>query len=262
MSHDWTKYLAYNHHYKSDGIGYNGYSEASSKVQTIVDTMLITKKIIASNIDQLLIVIAVKPNFDSDFLNSCLIFAESQQIKPIIIINKVDLPESTVFAAKISELYHNKLSYTIVKLSALDHCKSLMPILSKQKNLLIGQSGMGKSTIINQIIPDAKTRTGELGKFEQSGCHTTTNANLYHIGIDSSIIDCPGLQGFGLYDVAIDELITFFPELIEFIGKCKFHNCRHLSEPGCVITQAYQLGKIDMGRFNYLQNLTNTLLKT
>lgn len=218
-------------------------------------------KIIASNVEQLLIVIAVKPSFDSDFLNSCLIFAEAHQIEPIIVLNKIDLPESKDFILKIEELYQKKLSYSLIKLSALGNCNKLNSVLAHKNSLFIGQSGMGKSTITNQIIPSAKSRTGELGKFEASGCHTTTNATLYHINADSSIIDCPGLQGFGLYDINIEDLISYFPELQKYIGQCKFHNCRHLTEPGCVVTKAHADGVLDSGRFNYLQNLTQQLLQ-
>lgn len=216
-------------------------------------------KIIASNVDQILIVIAIKPHFDSDFLNSCLIFAESSQITPIIILNKTDLPESADFITKIDRLYAKKLHYMVSKLSALNNCDELNQILSNKTSLLIGQSGVGKSTITNKIIPLANTRTSGLGKQDMSGCHTTTNATLYHINATSDLIDCPGLQGFGLYDVPLDGLVSFFPEFRDYLGKCKFNDCRHLNEPGCVIIAAKNVFDID--RFSYLQRLTRNLLE-
>lgn len=220
------------------------------------------RKIIASNIDQILIVIAVKPHFESDFLNSCLTFAESSEIKPIIVINKSDLPESIAFIQQIEELYAKKLAYTVVKLTAIDNCKILTEILANHSNLLIGQSGVGKSTITNQLIAGAKIRTGGLGKLDMSGCHTTTNATLYHIDKTTSIVDCPGLQGFGLYDVPLDSMVSFFPEFRNYLGKCKFNDCRHLNEPGCAIIAVAENGVFDETRFSYIQRLTRILLGT
>lgn len=217
-------------------------------------------KIIASNIDQMLVVIAVKPNCNLNFLNNCLIFAESSEIFPIILLNKTDLEESLEFIEKIEELYSKKLGYQVIKLSAKSGCLQIIPLLKDKKNLLIGQSGMGKSTIINQLVPNAFTRTGDISKSENSGCHTTTNAQLYHIDENTDIIDCPGLQEFGLYHLDVDQLLEYFPELRDFYGKCKFRNCRHLNEPGCEIKNLQSMGKIDELRFKLLQNITQTLL--
>ena len=218
------------------------------------------RKIIASNIDQILIVVAVKPHFDADFLDSCLTFAESSEIKPIIIVNKSDLLESKAFLEQIEALYARKLAYQIIKLAAINNCDGLTEILSGKSNILIGQSGVGKSTLTNKLIAGAVIKTGGLGKLDMSGCHTTTNATLYHINKTTSIVDCPGLQGFGLYDVPIDGLVSFFPEFREYLGKCKFKNCRHLDEPGCVIIADLEHNLFDQKRFGYLQRLTKTLL--
>lgn len=217
-------------------------------------------KIIASNIDQILIVIAVKPRFDSDFLNSCLTFAESSEIKPIIVINKSDLSESIAFIQQIEDLYVKSLSYPVIKLSAIDNCNILNDVLVNKRNLLIGQSGVGKSTITNKLIDGANTRTGGLGKLDMSGCHTTTNATLYHIYKTTSIVDCPGLQGFGLYDVPLPSMVSFFPEFRRYLGKCKFNNCRHLNEPGCAVIAAAKDGVFDETRFGYLQRLTRDII--
>jgi len=213
-------------------------------------------KIIASNISQLLIVIAIKPNFNLHFLNSCLLSAEAEQISPIILINKTDLLESTDFIAKINALYAVQLGYKVVCLSALDDCSGLKKLLNNKSSLLIGQSGVGKSTITNQIVPGASTRTARLSKSENSGCHTTTNATLYHINKTSSLIDCPGLQEFGLYHLQLDNLTNLFPEFRQYSNLCKFRNCRHINEPGCAITTAFRTGTIDPERFNLFHNLT------
>ncbi len=217
-------------------------------------------KIIASNIDQMLIVVAVKPNCNLNFLNNCLIFAESAGITPIIIINKTDLTESHDFSNKIIQLYNTTLGYEVTKLSAYNGCDAMLLKLTNKNSLLIGQSGVGKSTIINQIIPDGMARTGEISKSENTGCHTTTNAELYHISSNSNIIDCPGLQEFGLYHLDVDRLIEYFPEIKDHLGECKFRNCRHLNEPGCIVKTLYENGQMNRLRFELLQSITNNLL--
>lgn len=216
-------------------------------------------KIIASNVDQILIVTAVKPNCNINFLNNCLIFAESAEIKPIIVLNKTDLLESAELELRLDELYNRKLKYPVIKLSAQQDSSVLTPVLANKTSLLLGQSGVGKSTIINQILPDANTRTGAITKSENSGSHTTTNAELYHINQTTNIIDCPGLQEFGLYHLELDNLIQYFPELRPHAGECRFRNCRHLNEPGCVITKLYGDGQLDGLRFNLLQSISQNL---
>jgi ribosome biogenesis GTPase len=212
-------------------------------------------KIIASNIDQLLIVIAIKPNCNPDFLNRCLIFAESQDIHPIIIINKTDLAESAEFVSTINALYRLQLGYQTLAMSAIKHCEDLLPLIKNKKSLLISQSGMGKSTIINTVIPNAKQITASITKAATSGKHTTTNTTLYHMDNNSYIIDCPGLQEFGLNHLNINDITHYFPECRELIGQCKFRNCRHLNEPNCAIVDAYNQGLINPQRFGFLHRL-------
>lgn len=216
-------------------------------------------KIIASNIDQIVIIIAVKPNCNLNLLNNCLIFAESTQIHPLIVLNKDELAESDDLYNKVNQLYSQQLGYSLLKLSAFGDCSTLKTYLKNKRSLLLGQSGVGKSTIINQIIPQAFTKTGAIMKSEAGGCHTTTNAALYHIDSNSSIIDCPGLQEFGLYHLDPRELTQYFPELCNYRDKCKFRNCRHGQEPDCKIQELYAAGLIDELRFNLFQTLLSNL---
>lgn len=215
-------------------------------------------KIIASNLDQIIIVIAVKPNFNQNFLDSCLICAESSQITPLILINKMDLIESAEFASKIQQLYGDELGYPILELSAVDNCQQLMPYLTGKRNLLIGQSGVGKSTITNQIFPEAKARTAEITKYETSGSHTTTSAALYHIAENTDLIDCPGLQEFGLFHLELTEFAEYFPDLRNYLGQCKFNNCVHLNEPNCAILAALKAGKIQAHRYAFYKRITES----
>jgi ribosome biogenesis GTPase len=212
-------------------------------------------KIIASNLDQLLIVIAVKPNFNLNFLDNCLISAESCEVSPLIVINKTDLAESPEFAHNIKQLYQDKLGYPLIAISAENSCASLKPWLVGKRSLLIGQSGVGKSTITNQIYPAAQARTATIAKFETSGCHTTTNASLYHLDASSDLIDCPGLQEFGLYHLEVSELANHFPEMRKYLGECRFNNCLHLAEPGCAINQAMAAADILPKRYECYRRL-------
>ncbi|MDD3266233.1 MAG: ribosome small subunit-dependent GTPase A [Burkholderiales bacterium] len=216
-------------------------------------------KMIASNVDQVLIVIAVKPNFNINFLNSCLLACESGEIDPIVIINKSDLAETPEFSEDIHNLYNKKLNYQIIQLSALDNCSELHQILQNKTTVLIGQSGVGKSTITNQIHPNANARTGEIAKYENSGTHTTTNASLYHINETSDLIDCPGLQEFGLFHLDVSDTAHYFPEMRELIGKCKFNNCIHVNEPQCAIIDAVNNKIIDKRRYLFYTHLINRL---
>lgn len=216
-------------------------------------------KLIASNVSQIIIIIAIKPNFNPNFLNSCLLFAESANIRPRIMINKSDLAQSAEFIQQITGLYQDQLGYLVTSLSAHIDCAGLISVLNNEQSLLIGQSGVGKSTITNWLIPQANTSVNEITKSENSGRHTTTNTTLYHINETSALIDCPGLQEFGLYHLSVDELPSLFPELRPYLGKCRFRNCQHLNEPGCVITEAYEKLQIDKVRFQLLQALVRKL---
>ena len=216
-------------------------------------------KIIASNIHQIIIVVAIKPNFNPAFLDSCLISAETSGIKPLILVNKMDLAESAEFAQQLEDLYVKQLGYSLIKISASKDCGALIPWLENKRSLLIGQSGMGKSTITNIICPEAGARVKEITKYETSGAHTTTNATLYHINQTSDLIDCPGLQEFGLFHIEADQLAEYFPEMRDLLGQCKFMNCRHLQEPNCAVSQAVKNGKINPERYAFYQRLAENL---
>lgn len=216
-------------------------------------------KMIASNIKQLMIVIAVKPTFNINFLNSCLIAAEAENIQPIIILNKSDLPESNEFITKIVDLYHDKLGYQIEIHSSNKHNENLTQLVQNSRSLLIGQSGVGKSTITNWLFPNANARIGDIAKYENSGKHTTTNATLYILDEQTELIDCPGLQEFGLFHIDITTLAEYFPEMREYLGQCKFNNCIHLSEPQCKIVELVNDGKIEQSRYIFYKNLCSRL---
>lgn len=216
-------------------------------------------KIIASNLDQVIIVISAKPSFYSEFLNSCLVCCETSEITPLIVVNKIDLPESQNLFDSISRLYNKQLNYPLISICASEGCEQLMPYLNHKRSLLIGQSGVGKSTITNQIYPAAKARTGNLAVSNKNGRHTTTNATLYHINDTSELIDCPGLSEFGLYHLDAQQAANYFPEMRNFLGQCRFNNCHHINEPNCAIITAVNSGVIDQQRYLFYLRLMDKL---
>ncbi len=222
-------------------------------------------KIIASNLNQLLIVTAVVPNVNLFFINSCLICAHEQNIQPIILINKSDLQESAEFIKKIKHLYNEILKYPIITIAANNMQNNdleynlLYSIILNHQSVLIGQSGVGKSTITNKIIANANATTNSISKSGNTGHHTTTHATLYTINATSTLIDCPGLQEFGLYHLEVSEILNYFPEFREYIGKCKFRNCRHINELGCAILN--DITKFDKTRIEFLWQITKKLLQ-
>jgi len=208
-------------------------------------------KLIASNVDQIIIVISVTPNFNQSMLDNCLVFAEYAEIKPIILINKSDLVESAVFIQNITKLYASCLGYTVLAISAYaERIPELEALIANKSSLFIGQSGVGKSTITNTLHPIANNKVQELTRSLNSGKHTTTHATLYYVNDTSKIIDCPGMQDFGLNYVESSNLAHYFPEMRKLLGKCKFSNCLHHNEPQCNI-KSHLNTDIDMSRYNY-----------
>lgn len=201
----------------------------------------------AANVDQLLIVVAPEPVFSDDLLGRALIAARSAGIEPIIILNKTDLLDSLPRArAKLASL--SGAGVHIIEISALSDeavRSALLPTLKGKCSLLLGQSGMGKSTILNALIPDARAHTQEHSQALGTGKHTTTTTRLYHLPDGSGdLIDSPGFQAFGLYHLSPSDIERGFPEFQEGIAHCRFYNCTHRHEPGCGVLAALDKGEI------------------
>ncbi len=195
------------------------------------------QKLIAANVSQLAIVVAAEPSFSEELINRCLVAAEVQDMHALILLNKCDLKDAAAAALARLEPYA-QAGYRIIELSALEGAEPLRALFANQATLLVGQSGMGKSTIVNALFPDAHVATREISAFLASGRHTTTQARLYRLDADSTLIDCPGLQEFGLHHLSRQDIESGFIEFRSFLGQCRFQNCRHLSEPGCALTKA------------------------
>ena len=147
------------------------------------------------------------------------------------------------------------MGYPLITLSAKQDISPLRPYLQGETSVLVGQSGMGKSSIINALLPAAQAHTREISQALNSGKHTTTHARLYHLDDDSHIIDSPGLQEFGLAHVNEMDIAYAFIEFRPYLGHCRFSNCRHLVEPGCAVLEAVIAGKIDRRRLGTFHKL-------
>jgi len=210
-------------------------------------------KMLAANVTQIIIVLATQPSFYEALLNRCLIAAEAAGIKALIVLNKCDLADNDDAKQKLA--LYTELGYQVLALSATEDISALRPYLQGEASILVGQSGMGKSTIINALLPDADVRTREVSLVLDSGKHTTTAAHLYHLDTHSQLIDSPGLQEFGLHHLSTDDLEHAFIEFRPYLGKCRFNNCKHLQEPDCAIKEAMAINKVTPERLAIYQML-------
>lgn len=206
------------------------------------------QKLIAANVDQLVIVVASEPAFSDDLVTRALIAAESQDIAVLIVLNKCDLSERLADARRQTDVF-SALGYRVLELSALQHAEALRPQLQGRTSVLVGQSGMGKSTLVNALLPEARAATREISLALDSGKHTTTHATLYHLDADSHLIDSPGLQEFGLGHLDRGEIEYAFREFRPYLGQCRFRDCRHDREPDCALRPAVADGSVAKSRF-------------
>jgi ribosome biogenesis GTPase len=211
----------------------------------------IRTKSFAANLDQVVILLAAEPEFSQMQLTRALIAAEAEHITPIIALNKSDLTD--LFARALERLApYTAMGYTVLQL-AIKHGRSgdLVERLQNKTSLILGPSGTGKSTLINQFIPNALVSTGEISHALNSGKHTTTSTNLYWVDTErkTALIDSPGFQEFGLHHIEAMQLAAYMPDFKPHVSECKFYNCTHLHEPGCGVQTAVASGEINASRY-------------
>jgi ribosome biogenesis GTPase len=202
---------------------------------------------LVANIDQVIIEAALEPALDYFLIDKYCIAAELAQAEPLIIINKADLltdEDHARISLLISEYLH--IGYTTLLISVLKNTgvEAFNDRLSGKTSILVGQSGVGKSSLVKRLLPDRDIITGKLSAASGLGKHTTTSTTLYHLPHGGHLIDSPGVRDFHLGRVPDDELGNGFREFHPYLGQCKFNNCRHLSEPGCAIIAAVAEGHI------------------
>ena len=218
------------------------------------------QKLIAANVTQMVIVLAVVPSFYEELLNRCLAAAEHQGMRALIVLNKFDLAAESAQALQSLAVYE-RLGYTVLPLIARRDVTPLREHLAGQLSVLVGQSGMGKSTIINSLVPGAAAAVGDISIALDSGRHTTTYARLYRLGDASALIDSPGMQEFGLQHLSQRDLADAFVEFRPVLGQCRFNDCRHMTEPGCAIVAAVSEGKISLRRLEAYRRIVADLKK-
>lgn len=214
------------------------------------------QKIIAANTTQLVLVTATEPGFSDELLSRAVAAAEHEGMKVLIVLNKCDLT-SGLTAARAMLAPYAAIGYTVVELSATQDASALRPYLKDEVSILVGQSGMGKSTLINSLLPEARAATREISTALDSGKHTTTYARLYALPEGGAIIDSPGLQEFGLAHLSLGELEAAFAEIRPLLGKCRFHDCRHKSEPDCAVKAAVAAGTINPRRYAHFMQISS-----
>ena len=211
------------------------------------------EKTLAANIDQAVIIVAPRPSFSEMFLNLCLVACEAAGIKPFIMLNKKDLPEFE--EARKSLAHFEKIGYPVMPMSAKFDVEPLRPYLDGKTTLLVGQSGMGKSRTVNNLVMRDVAKEAEFSEALDSGKHTTTYTRMYRLDEKTTIIDSPGLQSFGLMHLSDEDIAYAMPDFRQFIGTCKFNDCAHLDEPGCSVIKAGEERKIGATRLTFYQVL-------
>ena len=217
--------------------------------------------IIASNVDQAILVITMKkPRTSLGFIDRFLVSTESFRIPALLVVNKMDQLEGEDeedWLQDIHEIYE-PLGYPVLEVSALkdqDLKAKMIPYLQGKSSLISGHSGVGKSTLLNALIPEAKQETKDISDYSAKGVHTTTFAELFFLPEGGDLIDTPGIKEFGILDIEEEELSHYFPEMRQYLGQCKYNNCTHINEPGCVVRVKLEEGYIHPYRYQSYVNI-------
>ena len=217
---------------------------------------------VAANIDLMLIVFAPEPAPQANLIDRYLVAAENMEVEAALVLNKADLLEPDDVLAGLLDRYAALGYRTLTTHHELPDASDLTALIGKDTLVLVGQSGVGKSSLIQRLLPDASIRVGALSEAADKGRHTTSTAELFHLPEGGRLIDSPGVRDFGLTHVAPDTVFSGFREFSPFLGQCRFRDCQHQSEPGCALTAAVESGDINNERFESFQQIVATLAAT
>ena len=218
-------------------------------------------QIIAANLDQALLVVTLaSPRTSLGFIDRFLVTAEAYAIPAKLVFNKLDLfsGEGLEILAEHKAIYEN-IGYPCYEVSALEgtNIGQIQELLKDKVTLFSGHSGVGKSSLINALLPKLDLRTSEVSEWSDKGTHTTTFAEMFELPQGGFIIDTPGIRELGIIDIEKDELGRFFPEMRSRMQDCRFNNCRHINEPGCAVLDALENGEIELSRYESYLSIYN-----
>ncbi len=211
-------------------------------------------QIIAANLDQaFLIVTLASPRTSMGFIDRFLVTAEAYEIPAKLIFNKLDLfnDEGLKILEEYQSIYENA-GYPCYSVSALKETNldQIRELLKDKVTLVSGHSGVGKSTLINALLPGKELKTGQISDWSDKGKHTTTFAEMFQLPFGGYLIDTPGIRELGVFDIEKQDLGRLFPEIRKLMGNCRFHNCRHINEPGCAVLEALDKGELETSRYD------------
>ena len=222
-------------------------------------------KVMAANIDQIIIVSAVLPQLSLNIIDRYLVICENANIPALIVLNKIDLLDAQARQEVEKQLaIYQKIGYQTLCLSADsgENMATLDAYLAQGTSIFVGQSGVGKSSLINRLLPEVNAQTGEVSDISGLGQHTTTASRLYHLQQGGNLIDSPGIREFGLWHLEPEQITQGYREFQSVLGTCKFRDCKHKDDPGCAVREAVKLGKIDSVRFENYHRLIESREET
>lgn len=249
---------------KEDNASIQGVIEAVEERQSLLSRPDFYDGIkpVAANIDQILIVSSILPAFSSNIVDRYLVAAEDVEITPIILINKIDLLEDDMMdAVQEAVERYQALGYKVIQLS----CKSgegvdlLAQQLNHKTSVFVGQSGVGKSSLVNALLPESEEAIGDISETSGLGQHTTTSAKLLRFSTGGQLIDSPGVREFALWHLPADRVTWCFKEFRAYIGGCKFRDCKHADDPGCLLKKAVEQGEISSDRFENYHSILKSM---